>query len=362
LLGAVIGAGILGIPYVVAKAGLIPGLANIIMIALALLALNLMVGEVVLRTKGDHQLTGYARIHVGKTAGALMALSMVIGVFGALLAYFLGMGEALSSLIGGSQWLWITVTFVVMGFLLAQRLELIERSERYLTALKIIAILIIGAVAFFSTKFSTDNFSAPSSWTLPFGVVLFSLLGTAVIPEMREELKGQYRKLKPALIWASAIAIVVYILFAVSVVGVTGVATTEISTVALGSVLGSAAVALLNIFAVLAMASAFLALGEALKKAFIEDYGWDPRVAWATTMIVPLALLLLGARSFINIIGITGAVAGGIDGIIIVMMYRNAMKNSQRKPEYVLNMPSSIQIAVLLLFVFALFWAVAQMF
>lgn len=56
----VIGAGILGIPYVVAKAGFLTGLLDLIIIGLAVLVLNLYVGEIMLRTKEDHQLTGYA--------------------------------------------------------------------------------------------------------------------------------------------------------------------------------------------------------------------------------------------------------------------------------------------------------------
>jgi tyrosine-specific transport protein len=358
MLGAVIGAGILAIPFVLAQAGLVSGIVNIIVLGLAILALHLMVGEVVLRTKGDHQLAGYARLYVGKTGGRLMTLSLVVGIYGALLAYLLGMGESFSQLVGGTPLVWTALAFVLMGLLLAQRLDVIEKSERYLSALKIVAILVISAIAFLSQRFTTANYAPTTSWTLPFGVVLFSLLGTAAIPEVREELKGQYRKLKPALLWAGIIAIIVYLLFAVSVVGVTGATTSEIATAALGQQLGTGAFVLLNLFALLAMTSAFLALGEALKKSFEEDYGWQPLGAWCITMLVPAVLVLLGARSFITIIGLTGAVAGGIDGILIVMMYRKALKKGSRTPEYRLNMPVWLQMVVLAVFVLALLWAV----
>ena len=58
LCGTVIGAGVLGIPFVVAKAGFFVGILSIILLGLAVLALNLFVGEIVLRTPGNHQLPG----------------------------------------------------------------------------------------------------------------------------------------------------------------------------------------------------------------------------------------------------------------------------------------------------------------
>ena len=53
LVGTIVGAGMLGIPYVVAKAGFLYGSLIIILIGLAFLFLNLFTGEVVLRTKNN---------------------------------------------------------------------------------------------------------------------------------------------------------------------------------------------------------------------------------------------------------------------------------------------------------------------
>ena len=79
LVGFTIGAGILGIPYVIAKAGFVTGIINILIIGILVLFLNLYSGEIVLRTKGDHQLTGYASIYLGKTGKFLMAISIIFG-------------------------------------------------------------------------------------------------------------------------------------------------------------------------------------------------------------------------------------------------------------------------------------------
>jgi len=47
-----------------------------------------------------------------------------------------------------------------------------------------------------------------------------------------------------------------------------------------------------------------------------------------------LIIFLSGASSFIKVIGITGALAGGIDGALIVLMFWKAKLKGGRIPEY----------------------------
>jgi tyrosine-specific transport protein len=101
LIGVTVGAGIMGIPYVISKSGLMIGAAHILVIGFLMLFVNLFLTEIVLRTKGSHQLTGYAEKYLGRAGKWIMACTMVIGVYGALIAYLIGGGSALSSIFGG---------------------------------------------------------------------------------------------------------------------------------------------------------------------------------------------------------------------------------------------------------------------
>ena len=58
MIGTIIGAGVLGIPYVIAKAGFVTGIIVIVGLGLLMMLMFLYFGEVVLRTKGKHQMTG----------------------------------------------------------------------------------------------------------------------------------------------------------------------------------------------------------------------------------------------------------------------------------------------------------------
>ena len=97
MVGYIIGAGMLGIPFAVARSGFLTGLITIIGLGIGVMFLNLYLGEIILRTKGEHQLTGYAEKYLGNTGKILMIFVMIFGVYGALVAYILKEGQFLQS-------------------------------------------------------------------------------------------------------------------------------------------------------------------------------------------------------------------------------------------------------------------------
>ena len=163
-------------------------------------------------------------------------------------------------------------------------------------------------------------------------------------------LKKDKKKLKKAIIIGSLIPFLVYLLFAAAVVGVTGINTTEVATIGLGETLGEYMIIFGNLFAVVAMATSFLILGLALKWMLHYDYKIPKTASWFLTCFIPLSLFLIGIKSFIGVIGITGAIAGGIEGIIIVLTAKKAKEKSQVKPAY--SVPLSWILAILLIILF----------
>jgi len=100
--GTCIGAGFLGIPYVTAKAGFLITLIYIILFSTILLFVNLYLGEIILRTKKNHQLTGYAEKYLGKKGKYIMLYVIKFTIFAAIIAYTIGVGESISLLIFGN--------------------------------------------------------------------------------------------------------------------------------------------------------------------------------------------------------------------------------------------------------------------
>ena len=349
LVGGIIGAGVLGIPYVVAKAGLMTGIIDIVILGFLLLLLNLYLGEICLRTRKIHQLTGYAGKYLGKYGKFLMALSFGIGTAGAIVAYLIGGGEILSSIFGGTPMLMGLIFFAVMSLFIYFDLKAVEKGESIMVTLKLILIAVVILAGFFFFKSSNLTAFNPSIVFLPYGVILFAFSGAAAIPEAAAELKKNRKALKKALLIGSIIPLIVYLLFAIAVVGALGINTPEIATMGLKS-LNSMLFVLGNLFAFLAMATSFLVLGLALKWMFRYDYNLNNFISWLLACFIPLGIFLVGTRDFIKVLGVVGAVTVGIDGILIVLMARKAKKKGERKPEYSLPIPYWLVIVFILLF------------
>ena len=359
LVGFTIGAGILGIPYVIAKAGFVTGIINILIIGILVLFLNLYSGEIVLRTKGDHQLTGYASIYLGKTGKFLMAISIIFGFYGALAAYILKEGDFLNALLspifGGSPLFYSMIFFIIMAILVYKGLKVIEESELFMVFFLLVVILIIFVSAFSSIKpENLAGFDAKNIF-LPYGVVLFALLGLGAIPELREELKENKKGMKKAIIIGSVIPIIVYIIFALIVVGATGKATTDDAILGLASLLGYKMLVFGTLFGILAMATSFVAVGLALKEMYCFDFKFKNSLSSFLTCFIPLAvaLVIVSAKidnAFYKVLDITGAFDGSLAGILVVLMIWKAKALGNRKPEYSMHLNKFTALLFILIF------------
>jgi len=338
--GCVIGAGIFAIPYVVFHSGFFTGMLVLLALGIVMLIVNLMTGEISLRTNKCMQLVGYAEKYCGKKGKLLMGSSMVIGVYGALIAYTIGISRSLYVIFGGTQLLWAIIFYAVFSIIIFGGLKILERSELYMEALKLGLFIAVMYVLFSSKNFSTSSFTGFnfSELFLPYGVILFAYMGTAAIPEIRQELTKCKRFTKEVLIVSSVLSIVCYILFAIGVVGVSGSATTQVATVGLAEMIKGAGYVLLHLFAILAMASSCIILGYVMKESYRYDFKIPHSKAWLLTISIPIVLFVLGAKSFIGILDIAGSFAGGIAGITLIVMHYKAIKISERKPEYNIRM------------------------
>src|SRR3989344_568480 len=361
LIGFITGAGILGIPFAVAHAGFLTGLIVIIVIGLAIWLLNLYVGEIVLRTEGSHQLSGYAHIYLEKWGKRAMTFGMVFGLYGALIAYIIKIGEFLHTLlspfVGGTPLLYAILFGAVGTYVVFRGLKAVEESELWMVAL-IMAVVVV--IAIFSIRYirleNLAGFDA-RNFLIPYGVVLFAYIGMGAIPELGEELKDRKKELKKVIHWGSAIPIVVYILFAAVVVGVTGIENiTDGAVTGLGHVIGPYMLVFGVLFGILTMATSFIAIGLALKEMYCFDYKCSNRLGGNLSCLIPfvLAILIILApieNAFFKVIDIAGVVSGGIMGAMIVAIRWKAIKNGTREPEYSIRPQRILGTALMTMFI-----------
>lgn len=345
--GFIIGAGIFGVAFSWSQAGYFVGVAELAVIALIILTAHLMFGEVLLRSEGHHRLPGLAALYLGEGAGKLAVITNVFGAFGALLAYTIIGGTFMWELAGTifpiGLFAYQILFFAFMSVLVAAGLRLAAKVELILTILLILIILFI--VGWAMPHLSLDNLFIKGNFyntLLPFGVLIFSLGGWAAIPEAKEILDKNLRRLKSVIIWGSLMAAAITAIFGTVVLGVSGSNTTESSIEGMRPILGLGIVTAGAIFGVLAIATSFIVLGMYVKETLQYDFKLPKESSLVLTIGVPLALFLFGFRSFINVISLTGGLFGVLDVILIMLIYRVARLKGKRKPEYALRIPGFV--------------------
>ena len=333
LVGTCIGAGVLGIPYVAAQAGFFVALGYILLLGLIILFVNLYLGEISLRTGRDHQIPGYAGKYLGRKGKKILGFAVVFGIYSAIIAYMLGIGESLSFLIfeNSSYTLHFGILFgFIMSSLIWKGMRALKKFEKI--GVSIILFLLLVIFFIFIKDVNPTNlygFSLGNIF-LPFGVILFALMSFHAIPEVRIVLHKNEKMMKKVLITGTLISVVFYILFALVVVGFKGSATPQIATLALGSVF-----VLLGIFT---MFTSYLSLGNALLENLMFDERFKKKKAWFLTSIIPIGIFFLvkffNLFSFTKILSIGGVISGGLISIMVLLMVKNAKKKGDRKPEY----------------------------
>jgi len=356
MIGMLIGAGILAMPYVIYQAGFWTGMLVLVFIGFAILFMHLYVGEVVLRTNGKHQLVGYVEKYLGKNAKHILTFSTIFMINGALIAYILGEGVALKSVFGGNSFVFSMAFFIIMAVLVFFSLKFITSSEVLIGLTMIVMVLLVCFLSSFHVDFKNFQGFDLKNFFIPYGIIFFAVVGGGAVPPMKVLLEKRKKDLKKAILLGTLIPLGVYALFSIIVIGVVGknfnLLTQGVATVALGAVLGKNMNIFVNLFAVFSMATSFIAMALMMKWVYQYDYKMNKHLAWFLTCVIPLVLVLLNITTFVRVLALIGAIGGGIEGIMIVLMHYKAKKFGDREPEY--SLPNNLFISALLISMFTL--------
>ncbi len=361
LMGTMVGVGMFALPYVFYKAGFFIGLFYLVILFFILLNLHLMMGEIVLRTKERHRFIGYIGMYLGDKQKGIVAFTNIFGVFGSLLVYILVSGLFLKIVsynflpnIDLNQIFFWFVMSVVLFF----GVKIVKRSE---LVLMIFLIAIVFVMLFFGiSNIDAVNFLSfdISNAFLPYGVIMYSLVGISAIPLMREFLNGEERKLKKSIFAGVFIPALIYLLFAFLVIGVSGPLVSEDALSGLTDILGQGVAFLGALFGLFAIATSYVAYAFYLKQTLVFDFNISEKAALFLVFTIPVLTLFLMPVGFIEIIIFLGAVFGGVDAIFLTWLYQKAKKTGRRNPEYSLKVPVFLVYFMIALFLGGIFYEI----
>ncbi|RLJ00083.1 MAG: hypothetical protein DRP06_02485 [Candidatus Aenigmatarchaeota archaeon] len=352
LAGTIIGAGVLGLPYVIGQSGFLIGLGWMVIIGLLTLLVYLMLGEITLRTKEPHQLPGLAEKYIGKKMKHLIAFLSISWMYGSLIAYVQGSGELINSIFGIHPFIAKLIFFVPFSIIVYFGVRGVEETEYLMTPVIIFSILLLSIASLFYFEPSNILKMEMSNYLAPVGIIMFALAGMSAIPQMKEILWKEKKKLKKSILIGFSIPFFTYIVFTMICIGALGSNISEVATISLGEQYGTFFLVFGNLFAFVAMATCFVSLGNSLIEVYNQDYGMSKNISYLGAML-PALIAFFGVSSFTEILSLTGCLFIAPLMVSIVYLFIKTREKGERKPEYELKIPDWTLWTITLFFVFA---------
>jgi len=375
LAGTIIGVGMFGIPYVAIKAGILPVIFYLLIFGAVSILVHAMYMEITLRTKENHRLAGYSGIYLGNKWKWITLIQTIIFLWGSLLIYTIIGGQFLNIILepffGNTTLISSLAFFAISSIIVIRGIRAIGKIELIFTIIIVIAIIL-----FFARALSLGNTINLSQlilidWKniiLPYGVILFAMSGLSIIPTLENEVEaniasGQRLYFGKIIIIGTAIPAFVYLLFMLSVIGISGDKTTTDALTGLNNTIGSGYLTTGAVIGVFAMFTSFVPLGNELKRTFLEDFGVP--IFWSTigSLLAPLIMFLLGLNDFIIITSFVGAFGAIYINIIIFIMHKRAKKTGNEKnPLFSFNVSKPILWFLSLIFVIGFVVSIMELF
>ncbi|MCA9397716.1 hypothetical protein KC573_02705 [candidate division WWE3 bacterium] len=364
LVGTTIGAGILALPYTFMQSGLLYGVAHLLVVLVLTLLMNLTYAEILVDIRGKHQLAGYVNIFLGSKGKYLATIALVVGAYGALLAYTTQSGVFLNTLFPSISAQTFSVLFY--GFVVAvtlMNLKFFSMIELAMV-LSLLALMSI-IVSLGIPQMSVDNLSTVGRSLehilLPYGVLLFAFSGYSVLPEIGRITQYDPSLLKKAILGGTGLVALVYLGFSTVVLGVSGQGTSQDGITGLLPFLETHIVQMGIVIGVLAIGTSFISMGHVLRDLYQEDLSLSGPLAWFLAVYPSLLLFLAGQLSFVRILEFTGALTVGLSGILLFIMYIMLSKDPKREFS-VIKVPRTIMYIAMVIFASGVLYEIVRNF
>ncbi|MBI5147671.1 MAG: hypothetical protein HZA37_00745 [Parcubacteria group bacterium] len=368
LAGTSIGAGVFSLPFVFNKVGVGAGFIYLAVFCLVFVAVHLMYADVILRTEGRHRFVGYARFYLGKSASWLATAMAVLSMVVVLLIYLVLSVSFVNLIVPDAMGdFYKMAVFWLLGstalFLSVRRLALAEFLVLWGIITVIGAIFIFGI--FEAGAFGKIDwlFFSPAYFLLPFGPILFSLSGRPAIPDVidyYDSVGGDRRGLmKKALIWGTVIPAVVYAVFVLGVLFLSG----EVSEDAISGIAGALPRWVLfgiGALGVVSLWSSYIVIGMDVRDILAYDFRLPKVAAVLAVFIAPMALFLAGFQNFLALVSIAGGVFLALEGIFIIAMWKRAASLSSVPSVFFAKMPAAAIYALAAVFTLGMVYEIIK--
>lgn len=332
LSGGIIGAGVFSLPFAFVSAGLLVGFFYLAVATGVYILLHMLYADILIKTPGEHRFVGLARQYLGRGSGAFAVLLGVVQMVFVLTIYLVLSKSFVSLFVPfGTSQQHIFLFWLLGSAAIFLKLKRIALSELLIT----ISVIAIIAVIFILGIFHLDRLSAvsliasPKHWLIPLPAILFALSGRVVIPAVVQFLRGRNngednrRQIFKVILWGTVIPALVYGLFVLGTIGLSGSITEDAVSGLIGQ-LSPVLLAIIGILGFLSLWSSYILVGLDVYETLKLDLNLHNVWRLLIVVVAPLMLYAAGFTSFLTLVSFVGGIFLVLEGLFIIIMYRKS--------------------------------------
>lgn len=326
-----IGGGVLAIPYMVSKNGLVISAVILVAAYAASWLLHMMIAELAQKCgEGTQIISVLSRfLFRGKWKTVLSIIFFVLMAFVMLTnlaAYIAGAAEVLTGFLPLSPLAAKLIFYVVAAAVVIFGLKAVGISEKYAVAAIFVLIGILAVASFLSPMHPLPLKAGGAKDALSFfSMAMLSFAAFFSIPQAIEGLNGDMKKVKKAVFLGLGNNFILIVVITIC----TLLASSEVTEVAMtgwSAGIGGWAQIVGSVFTVLAMLTTYWSISLALSDIIEEQFKLNNRLCWLLATAPSLLVALLEVGGFIDLLELAGGAIAILVAVMLIPTYRNARK------------------------------------
>ncbi len=339
-----IGAGIMAVPYLAVRSGVLPLVGIMVVAYLISILFHLMIVDMVMRDGGKTQLmevlakylfTGWG----GKLFTWLFFILIVFAFFGTLITYIVGGGEALNGTFDVPLVLGFFITYLLAAVVVFFGLKAVGVVEKFSVigiAVVVSALLILSLFRPFHLTMLVKGAGVKEALAL-YGMIMFSFYSMFSVPQAVKGLAWKPRLAPWAVVTGIGITFFTVLLITLAAMGVSK-EVTKIAIQGWSDAIGPLAAYFGTIFVLLAFLTSFWSISLALADVLHERLRWNDKLCWLLATLPCLLVSFFKLQNFLEYLRLTGGVIGILLVVIMVPAYISVKKKGEvKKPAWSLG-------------------------
>lgn len=326
-----VGGGIMAMPYLAEKNGILMALAILVLSFIVNLIIHLMIADISIKSGGKSQIVEVFSKYLftgkhQKPVTLLFFVIMALVMFTNLAAYISGAAEIISDLIGVPMLVSKLIFYAAAAIVVLFGLKAVGLSE---TVAVSVIFTVVGVLGVFSL-FNINNplyfgIGKPNHILAFFGMAMLAFSAFFSVPQAVKGLEADAKKVKKAVFLGLMNNLILMVVITVCAL-LSSTEITEVAMIGWSKGIGSWAQIAGSVFTVLAMITSYWAISLALADITEEQIKKDKRICWLIATLPSLLMTFLNLGGFMEFMRIGGGLIGILIAILVIPAYRKSLK------------------------------------